>query len=439
MKRLWQMFLHAARNLRQGGWRTALTTLGVAIAQAALVTMLAVAIGLQEEIERPLRQLGLLTTIEVRPGDVGPAREPGPSPQQLAVLDDAAVKRFESLPGVKAAYPDLRMSQVKLHASGKTATCTAVGVPRETAWLGPLADSMLAGSFFSIHPETPEVVITPSVAAQLGFDPPETAVARDVRLTAEGLTEVGEQTFSLASQTLDLRIVGVFRPPGLVGPWAGNLALVPLDLMRQLPGAALETGLRRLRSSRALSVSGYSQVIVRVERLSDVEPVERAIGAMGYRTRSMLDRLEETRSLFIVIDLVLAAIGTVALVVAGLGILNTFLMSVMERYREIGLYKAMGASDRDIYVMFLFEAVLLGLAGGCAGTVLAAGTCWLMQLGLDWYLHARSAPAPLGIFRFPWWLPLFGLGYAALVSILGGWYPAHRAARLDPIRALRHE
>ncbi len=401
--------------------------------------MLAVAVGLQEQIERPLRQLGLLTTIEVRPPETGSQSAPDSSLPQPVRLDDDALRSLEALPGVQMAYPDLRLSQVRLEALSGATTCPALGVPREAVWFGTLTDAIVAGSFFSLQPESPDILITVALAQRLGFNPPQSAVGRDVRLTAEGLAPTGDQTFAMTSHSLQLRIVGVLEPPGFVGPVAGNVALLPVDLMRRLPGAVIEAGLRRIRSSRAFAVSGYSQVMVRVARLADVQPVEKAIRAMGFRTRSMFDRLQEMRTLFVAIDLILAGLGTIALVVAGLGILNTFLMAVLERYREIGIYKAMGASDADIYLLFLFEAAIIGLFGGLAGVVLSLATSWLIQLGIDIYLSERQSQVAVSLFRFPWWLPLFGLAYASFISLLGGWYPARRAARLDPIKALRHD
>jgi putative ABC transport system permease protein len=129
----------------------------------------------------------------------------------------------------------------------------------------------------------------------------------------------------------------------------------------------------------------------------------------------------------------------VALVVAALGIINTLLMAVLERYREIGAYKALGASDGDIRLLFLAEAGLVGLLGGLGGLVLGR----VVSLGLEVVVNAvardHGIEGPVMVFAFPW--PLLGgaVLFAVVVSVLAGVYPAGRAARIDPIRALRGE
>jgi ABC-type antimicrobial peptide transport system permease subunit len=114
-------------------------------------------------------------------------------------------------------------------------------------------------------------------------------------------------------------------------------------------------------------------------------------------------------------------------------------MSVLERYQEIGIYKAIGASDHDIRVLFLTEAALVGLLGGLGGLVLARLVSWLIQWGVDQYAVRQGVPGPFDLFYFPWWLLSGAVLFATAVSIVSGLYPASRAARVDPIRALRGE
>jgi putative ABC transport system permease protein len=136
-------------------------------------------------------------------------------------------------------------------------------------------------------------------------------------------------------------------------------------------------------------------------------------------------------------EVLLASVGTVGLVVAGLGIMNTLLMTVMERTQEIGICKAIGASDGDIRVLFLTEAAVLGLAGGLGGLALARVVCWILQWGIHQYAAHQGVEGPVEAFRFPAWLLVGAVTYAVAISVLSGFYPASRAARIDPIKALR--
>jgi putative ABC transport system permease protein len=160
---------------------------------------------------------------------------------------------------------------------------------------------------------------------------------------------------------------------------------------------------------------------------------------MGFEARSVLSRVKEARRFFVFMEVLLASVGTVGLVVAGLGILNTLLMTVMERYQEIGIYKAIGASNGDVRILFLTEAAVLGLAGGLGGLLLAKIVCWFLQWGINQYALHQGIEGPTDAFHFPLWLLAGAVFYAVVISVLSGLYPASRAARIDPIHALRGE
>jgi putative ABC transport system permease protein len=159
----------------------------------------------------------------------------------------------------------------------------------------------------------------------------------------------------------------------------------------------------------------------------------------GYQVQSLELILEQANRVFAVINVMLASVGGLALFVASLGIVNTMIMAIYERTREIGTMKAIGASRSDIRGLFMIEAGLIGLLGGAVGIV--GG--WLLGLALNkviaWYIERERLPIDATFFVTPWWLALAALGFAALVGIVAGLYPAARAARLDPLVALRYE
>ncbi len=179
--------------------------------------------------------------------------------------------------------------------------------------------------------------------------------------------------------------------------------------------------------------------MVRVEHPSDLVRVENGLKEMGLRTQTAVGQLTELRTFFVFLDVLLAAVGTVALVVAALGIINTLLMAILERYQEIGTCKAVGASDGDIVVLFLTEAILLGLLGGLGGLALGRLVSWILEIGINIYARSQGVEAVLIVFNFPHWLSLATVAFATFVAVLAGVWPALRAARIDPIRALRGE
>jgi putative ABC transport system permease protein len=160
----------------------------------------------------------------------------------------------------------------------------------------------------------------------------------------------------------------------------------------------------------------------------------------GWTAHAPLEFVEQQRLQYLLIFGGMTCVAVVALLVAALGIANTMLMSVLERTREIGIMKAVGASSGQLQLMFLFEGALIGLVGGGLGLVLAWGAS---HLGDAWVrsLASRTVEVKLteAIFVFPAWLFLTVLGFALFITTLAAIYPARRAAKIDPVFALRHE
>jgi putative ABC transport system permease protein len=136
--------------------------------------------------------------------------------------------------------------------------------------------------------------------------------------------------------------------------------------------------------------------------------------------------------------MMLAAVGMIAIFVAALGIINTMVMSILERYSEIGIMKAVGASNRNIKAIFFVESSAIGFAGGIFGLALGWTVSRIINRIINFYLAKQGLPY-IEYFSFPLWLCLGAIAFAVGVSLVSGIYPASRAARVDPVVALRHE
>jgi putative ABC transport system permease protein len=429
--RTWRMICLALGGLRRTPLRVALTCLGVTIACGALVSMVGFALGFQLQAETPFEKLGLLNNIEVSL----PKDEPSDDPP---LLDDQALDRMGALPGVTLAYPDFRVSDVQITRGEHTQTALAVGLPRETGLLGLMDDVLVAGDFFSAG-DQPQAVVGQRLTRDLGFDSPDDAVGAAVTLEVTGLSPDDDADFTFQRRKLTVTIVGVSAFPRMGPRFLPRGVLLPIELMKDLPGTRFSAAMDRLRAGQEGGPIGYRKAVVRVGHPRDLARVEQEIQAMGFRTRTLLGRLEEMRTFFVFLDVLLAAVGTVALVVAGLGIVNTLLMSVLERYQEIGIYKAIGASDGDLLVLFLTEASIIGFVGGLGGLALGRAVSWLLQIAVNNYARSQGVTADLSLFAFPLWLLLGAVLFSITIAVLAGVYPALRAARVDPIRALRAE
>jgi hypothetical protein len=293
---------------------------------------------------------------------------------------------------------------------------------------------LVAGAPFGAG-EPDAILLSERLARELGFRTPREAVGAAVSLSAFGLAPVGGGQFAYRTESGSFRVAGVTR-----AAWEGRLptfAVVPWERMRTLPGVEVTEMLSAGRNLPARRPGTFGRVEVRVARPADLGPVEDRVRALGFATATLLDQARQFRTAFLVLDLLLAAVGTVALVVAGLGIVNTLLMAVLERTAEIGTYKALGASTGDVRLLFLFEAALVGLLGGVAGVALGRGVSALIGLGIDQVARTRGVEGAVVLFSFPPWLLLGAVAFAVLASLASGAYPASRAARVDPIRALR--
>jgi putative ABC transport system permease protein len=431
--RYWELMCLALGGIRRTPLRVTLTAFGVTIATGALVSMVGFALGVQARVEEPFQKLELLNRIDV---SVKKSAEGEPPPP---VLDDAAVQRIAALSGVVVAYPEWRLAEVEVRREERSAKAAADTLPHAAGSLRFVRDTIVAGRFFRSD-DVDEVILGNQLVTTLGFESPSEALGTTLTVEAKGLSPGSDRTFHYEERQLKLTVVGVWDPPsaGRHG-YANQDILLPMGQIRAMPGAQTQSALERLLSGGKGASAGYPRVVVRVSRPGELFVVKDQLEQMGYRTQTLLATLESMRTAFLMMDFVLTAVGSVALVVAALGIINTLLMAVLERYREIGTYKALGASNGDIRLLFLTEAGLVGLLGGLGGLALGWVVSMVMQLAVNEYARQQGVHQPVVAFAFPWYLLGGAVLFAVVISVLAGVYPAARAAQVDPIRALRGE
>ena len=172
--------------------------------------------------------------------------------------------------------------------------------------------------------------------------------------------------------------------------------------------------------------------------MNELSEVRKQIEDMGLGVFAMADQLQEIKRGFLIMDSLLGAIGTIALIIAALGIINTMLMSILERTREIGIMKAVGGSENEIKFIFFVEAACIGFIGAVLGLVLG----WVVTRIANSVMNStiiQSNLESVELFYFPVWLILGAIAFSILISLAAGLYPAIRAARIDPVKALRHD
>jgi putative ABC transport system permease protein len=444
----------ALRNLRESILRNALTTLGVAVGVASLVAMLSLGVGLQQLAAKRLSQSGLFDTIIVTPknafrGMGRPQREPE-SDKPPRILDDDARKEMEKLPNVIEIYPQVRFF-TEVRFNNKPYATVVAGMPDSSRNSGSF-DGM-QGNFFSSSTANEAILqiefakeLSDKTSALIGQELvlryaerqalPSAAANADPSASSPDASAGG---FSVVPKELRLKIVGVVEtePAAGYGGYGNARLLMPLATASTLRAAQVND-LRDIVRDSGSAKTTYASLSVRAKSPSQVEALESSIKKMGFNAFSLLDASKSLRTFFTVFDSLLGIFGCLALAVATLGIVNTLVMAILERRREIGVLKALGAADSDVQQLFFLEAGVMGFFGGVFGVLFG----WLLgrtvTFGTNVYL-ARQNLNPIELSSVPWWLVVSALIFAILVSLAAGLYPASRAAKLNPVDALRYE
>jgi putative ABC transport system permease protein len=359
-------------------------------------------------------------------------------------LDDGAIAEIASFRGVESVFPDVRFPAVAGGEKGGEFRLVTVLPAKATA---SKFIRLSAGRPFRDDDES-AVIIGPSILRLLDLKKPEEALGRMFRISSlafdpalllgggfAGLLQ--GKSAPVRRKDYDFPIVGVVESLALgeTSPLAGDIILPPgtAGRMDKLPFTSIWDLFRAGEGK-----GGYSAVNVRLTTPAFADPVKARVREMGFDTFALADQFEQIKKSFVYMNMMLAAIGMIAIFVAALGIVNTMVMSILERYSEIGIMKAVGAAPRDIRKIFLLEASIIGFAGGVGGLALGWAVSRIINRVVNYFLARQGMPF-IEYFRFPLWLCLGGIVFAVGVSLVAGVYPALRAARVDPVVALRHE
>jgi putative ABC transport system permease protein len=347
-----------------------------------------------------------------------------------------------ALEQVREAYPNLRVP-VEVTMGEYSQMLTAAGVPMSAKGEGGF-QSIKHGEFFP--GEATACMLSLDMARQIVDEDPASLIGKSVTLsyaTAQG--NAGQSNplagYNVQRVDMDCPIVGIVERetggfPGGAGSAAVSGVMIPLSTAKTID-ATIVTNAQSLLRDRS-EPRTYSSITVRVDQAQNTQDVQDRIKQMGYSVFSISDALSGAKNAFIVLDIVLGLIGSIALAVSSLGIVNTMVMSILERTREIGIMKAIGASDGDIRRIFLIEASAIGLLGGAMGIALGWIVGRAINFGANIYIQSQGG-TPGSLFSLPLWLIGSALAFSVVVSLIAGSYPASRAARLNPVQALRHD
>lgn len=412
----------ALRNLGRRPVRNVLTAGGVLIGIVTLVAMVSFGVGVQREVQRNFESIGL-ENLFVSPQFAEPdGFDPFAERDVATPLTPQSVADIAALPDVVSVTPVLNLP------AGMDITLTYGDV------VLPVFIASGEGMPFRFGPPGRSGMVA-------GADLPANQAGAILPVgLADRLLAEGESYDDLLAETLTLTVA---LPRGETADFTTRI----VGIQDGFATRSLDVGVAEREAMIAwwfddpdfLDSQGYDQLIVRTTDLATVTAVTATLREKGYRVQSLDAILDVANQVLSLMQALLGSVGGLALLVAALGVANTMMMAIYERTREIGVLKALGASAREIRRMFTVEAGMIGLIGGFFGLIF--GT--LLGRLVDWigrqFLINEGVTGVGQLSVVPWWLALGSLVFAAFIGILAGLYPAARAARLDPVTALRHE
>jgi ABC-type antimicrobial peptide transport system permease subunit len=416
----------ALSNLGRRKVRTVLTSIGVIVGILTIVTMVSLGIGVRLEINKQFQAIGLERVfVSPREGEQNFFTQFS-RPSRAKPITDADVARWRALPDVKQIEVDVDLPFGVASGLKINDRIQAVGIEggssSEIQTPFSQAPTALAGTL-DLPEESGKIILTASALRVLDISTDRAAELIGQPVTVVLQAPRGEEqnyTFTVVGVSSD---ADVDQDPVVRVPLQDRVAMKSWWFNKP----------------DLLQTDGYDSVTIRATDVNAANALVQQIRGEGFRVQSLQLILDLADQVFTVINVMLSSVGGLALLVASLGIVNTMIMSIYERTREIGTLKAIGASRGDIRMMFMFEAGMIGLMGGIIGIVSGWGLGKILNRVILWYVEREQLPVRGNFFVVTPWLALYALLFATLIGILAGLYPANRAARLDPLMALRHE
>ena len=458
-------------NLKRRKLRTFLTVLGVVIGTASIVVMISLGLGLQQSLYQEVEQSGGLTTLTVSGQNpdssmaeysYSEAGDSGMDSGENLYITDETIQEFSQLPHVRLVSPMYEIYAYALKGKYYAPLDIVATTPEQ------LKDMNIKMKPGGQYPEENgnnlefifgNWVIHEFVERKTGNGYWETGEYADVDLEhdqmflilnteayspeSEGTRMMGDEGTEGTKQAANSHIIlGCGMVEGDPDSYNAHAYYAYCDLqtlkktLKKEFGSNPIPGQPTTKSGKPYKFFAYTSAKVRVEDMKYVDEVSETLRTMGYRVDSNVEYMESMKKEFALIQAVLGGIGAVSLLVAAIGIANTMMMSIYERTKEIGVIKVLGCSLKNIRQMFLMEAAFIGLMGGVIGNILSLSISAVINI----ITGNMSGMADMGgISYIPVWLLAVSIGFAVLVGMAAGYFPALRAMKLSPLAAIRNE
>src|SRR3989344_3033435 len=393
------IFKLAGRMFRTRRLRTFLTISGISVGIGTILFLVSFGYGLQNILfERITTQEALLTLDVVPPMDSG-----------VVAINDAAVEEMRKMEEVEDVSKMVALNG-EMEFSGSSAAGVIFAVysaAMRGTGIKPEAGGVIDGE------NNAGAVISTAAMKLLGWDGgSESALDKELSFVISLPKENGE------IETIALE--GRFKVTGAVDD--------PMSVFVYLP----------IEKTSGLKLQPYSQLKVKVKDTALLDPALDKILKMGFLVSMLSETVDQAKKVFNVVKLVLGLFGVITLVVSAIGMLNTLTIALLERTQEVGIMKAVGASNFDIWKLFLAEAILMGFLGGVGGIAVGFISAEIFNYGINLLAKTFGGQA-LNLFQTPTWFILTIIAFSSCIGIITGLWPARRAAGLDPLDALKYK
>lgn len=410
----------AAKNLGRRKLRFFLTSFGIAIGAMAMVILVSFGAGLKLEVLNQLESASQVEEITVTGEKTDEFNFSGGvdfAKKSKKEVNDTTISDLKNIDGVEEVFPSISINGEMIYGD-KISIVYGESVPPLKYIKSKNKEKIGFGKYFESDDEN-SVIIPYGQAVALGFENPETMIGKEVTIKTK------------ADIRFNTKVVGIF---GKDEKYAYSTLI---------PNKTAISWLKQIKTDE-LSKSTpdiYPSLTVRAADTSKVSSIKKTVDERGFGAQSYEDIANQMSRIFNIMQIVMGVVGGIALLVASLGIVNTMIMSVLERTREIGIMKAVGARNRDIRSIFLTEASFIGLFGGLVGLSLGFLGSRLIQTVINSYLTSKSASSSSESLTFyiPSYLSVGVVVFSIIVAAVAGYFPARRAAKLDPAEALREE
>ncbi|MBP5368854.1 MAG: ABC transporter permease [Bacteroidales bacterium] len=448
----------AVNNMTQNKFRTAVTILGVAIGIGSLSSMVAIGQGISENISNTLISNDVFTgmTVSSRDADYSNYGSLGNAfyDETIVPLNDSAVAEIEKIPQVTVVFPETIKYAEIVFGEHKTKS-NIKSVPALMGNFKPF-DNMAYGTFYTKDNEN-SIVLSKAALYKLGIKiegdidfgktsngevlPADSIIGHKLNIVTKvfdpSKMDMNTPDIPVKNDTTALTIVGITENNPLTAGMLSGGIFLPSLTCEKIPSVDIKL-IYEIYNGIDSDLTQYNSVYVKVYNFKELKSVKNKIENMGFVVFSVGDKLEDIEKVFMLIDMLLAAIGIIAITVSVFGIINTMTMAIYERRKEIGIMKAIGATQLQIKLIFYIESGITGAIGGLlgafAGYWVAKSASEAVRSQLSNIINTRS-----DLFVFSWQLAVAAVAIAAAATIAAAIYPAFKAARIDPLEALRRE